>query len=208
MSKITIHRALSELKLIDKRIEKQIAEINPLGIYQKDKLVDGAIKREVFDSNAKAAFQSINDLLGRKKNIKSAIVNANAITSVQVAGKTMTIADAITFKSLIVLKKKFIEQLKARQRTTMALYNRNNEMIQQNVKNLLEAALGKDVKTDSNDVDAVSKPYITANEVHLADPLDINATIQNLEKEVSDFEADVDAVLSEINATTFVEITE
>ena len=46
MEKMTIHRALSELKLIDAKIEKGIAAINPTGMYQKDKLVNGQIKQD------------------------------------------------------------------------------------------------------------------------------------------------------------------
>jgi hypothetical protein len=71
----------------------------------------------------------------------------------------------------------------------------------------LEAALGKDnVKAGKDDVEAIRKPYIEANEFHLFDPLKVEETVEKLEKEVSEFEAEVDAVLSEANAVTFIEI--
>jgi hypothetical protein len=45
-----------------------------------------------------------------------------------------------------------------------------------------------------------------SNEWHLSDPLNIVDKIDALEKEVSEFETEVDATLSEINAITFIEI--
>jgi hypothetical protein len=205
--KMTIHRALSELKLIDSKIEKQITEVSPVGINQKGKLINGYIKEEDFSSAAKSKYDSINDLIQRKVSIKSAIVKANGETNVRVGEKTMTIADAITFKAVVVFKKKFIARLKANQTSAISELNKNNDIAENNVQKLLEYTFGKEnVKADSKDVDSIRKPYMEANEFHLFDPLDITKKIEAMEKEVSDFEMEVDAVLSEINATTFIEV--
>ena len=56
---MTIHRALAELKLIDSRIDKSIDSINPSGVMQKDKLVNNFYKKDKFESDAKAKYQSI-----------------------------------------------------------------------------------------------------------------------------------------------------
>ena len=45
-----------------------------------------------------------------------------------------------------------------------------------------------------------------ANEFHLFDPLKVAEKVESMEKEVADFEMEVDAVLSEINAVTFIEV--
>jgi len=80
--KMTIHRALSELKLIDSKIEKQINEIIAVGIYQKGKNINGYISPDEFKSSAKSKYDSVNDLIARKCNIKSAIVDSNSKTNV------------------------------------------------------------------------------------------------------------------------------
>lgn len=207
MEKMTIHRALSELKLIDAKIEKQTTEILPTGIYQKGKLVEGYIKEEDFEKNARGKFDSVNDLILRKAKIKSAIVDANGKTLVTVAGTEMTIADAINRKAIIKFQKKLVEQLKAKHRASVAALNKNNDLVNQNVQRILEATFGKEnVKVGKDDVEAVRKPYMEANEFHLFDPLEVEKTVEKLEKEIADFEAEVDAVLSEINAVTTVEI--
>lgn len=205
--KMTIHRALSELKLIDSKIEKQINEIVPSGIYQKGKLINNYVKEDDFSTSAKSKFDSVNDLIARKNAIKSAIVEANGVTKVKVSEKEMTIADAINFKAVVKFKKKLIETLKAKQQQAVAQLNQQNAVVEQNVQRILEATFGKEnVKAGKDDVESVRKPYMDANEFHLFDPLKVAEKVEAMEKEVGDFEMEVDAVLSEINAVTFIEV--
>lgn len=205
MEKMTLHRALSELKLIDAKIEKAINEIIPTGTKQEGKLVNQVMSEEDFTKLAQSRFDSVTDLIERKSAIKSAIVEANSKTHLTIAGKSMSISDAITAKATIIPKKKFIEILKARHNNVIGVMNKNNEVVARNMQAILEAALGKDnVKTNSTDVDSIRIPYMRANEFHLFDPLKIGEKIEKLETEVSQFETEVDAALSEINAITFI----
>lgn len=205
--KMTIHRALSELKLIDSKIEKKISELNPSGVFQKDKKINNYIEKTDFEIDAKSKFNSINSLIERKNLIKSAIVKANAETKVKVSEKEMTIADAINFKSSIKFKKNLVESLKNQHNRTISLLNTGNEKVEKNIQSILEATFGKEnVKVGNDDVDFVRKPYMETNEFHLFDPLGVIKKIEEIETEIGDFESEVDAVLSEINATTQIEI--
>lgn len=207
MEKMTIHRALSELKLIDSKIEKQTAEIIPTGIYQKGKLINGYTTEDDFKQAATSKYQSVVDLIDRKNLIKSAVVIANGITMVKVGEKEMTIADAINFKALIKFKKALINNLKQLHKSAVGTLNKNNEQVEQNVQALLKAAFGKDsVEVDEKAVEAISTPYREANQFHLFDPLKVEIKVEELEKEVAEFEMEVDASLSEINAVTFIEV--
>jgi len=206
MTKVTIHRALSELKLIDSKIAKKINDIIPLGIYQKDKLVNGLSTKEDFSKAAQSNYQSTIDLINQKQKVKTAIVSANAVTKLKVGDSEMTIADAITEKANVKLKKDLINKLKASHQHVVGALNKNNETVQTNLQRLLEATFGKDgVKAGKDDVEAVRKPFIEANEFHLHDPLKVLELISDLDAKVSAFEAEVDAALSEINAVTFIE---
>lgn len=205
--KMTIHRGLSELKLIDAKIAKQINEIQPVGIHQKDKLVYNHISKEEFEKTAKSKYDSVIDLINRKAAIKSAIVGANAVTKVKIGEKEMTIADAINFKASIKFKKTLVEVLKSKRQKAVADLNSNNQVVNDNVQKLLEFTFGKEsVKADGKDLDSVRKPYMEANEFHLFDPLETNKKVEQMDQEISEFEAEVDAVLSEINSVTFIEI--
>ncbi len=206
-TKITIHRALAELKLIDAKIDSGITQIYPTGIHQKGKKIDGHITEEEFASNATSAFQSVSDLINRKIRIKSLIVESNSKTKVTVADKEMTVSDAITFKTIVEQKKKLSAFLQQKNSQAISALNRNNDVVSKNVEVLLQNAFSKDsTKISKEDSEAVSKPYKENNEWHLLDPLKVAERIAELNKEAAEFEADVDSVLSESNAVTFIEI--
>jgi hypothetical protein len=139
--------------------------------------------------------------------IKSAIVEANAKTIVKIAGKEMSIADAITYKSVMSYKKTLTEDLKTKYARVKADMESKNLLVEQNLQKVLEATFGKDnVKINKEDLESVRKPFLESNEWLLIDPLKIENTIEKLEKEISEFESEVDAVLSEANAITLIEI--
>lgn len=204
--KMTIHRALSELKLIDAKIEKQINEFQPVGITRKDKLVDNHMKPEDFNKAAQSKYDSIKDLLDRKIKIKSAIVAANGTTEVTIGGKKMFIADAINFKQSIKLQKQLAMRMRAQYNGALAVKNRENATMEQNIQRILEATFGKDVKVDPKDAEGIRIPYTEANEYALVDPIEVLKKVEELDKTVEAFEAEVDAVLSEINAITFINL--
>lgn len=207
MTKITIHRALAELKLIDAKIEKAITEIYPTSIYQKGKKIDGYLTEEDFTKNATASYQTANDLINRKIDIKSKIVESNSKTQVTIADKSMTVSDAITYKKIVESQKRFSAFLKQKSTQAIAALNRNNEVVNKNVEVLLGNAFGKDsTKISKEDGDAVSKPYLDNNTWHLLDPLKVADKIAALDKQIGDFEAECDACLSESNALTLIEI--
>ena len=207
---MTIHRALSELKLIDSRIEKKIYELTPSGTMQKDKLVNDIILKDEFVLNANANYQSITDLIDRKHKIKSAIVYANSNTIVKIGNNEMTISDAINFKSLIKLKKGLIESIKSKHQSIVAKFVRENERINltglENAKIMIGKQGDDRVKPTDNDVKAIVDPFVKRNEYHLVDPLKVDILVKELQDEVEEFEVEVDAVLSEINAITLIEI--
>lgn len=208
--KMTIHRALAELKLIDLKIDKAILLIEPTGEMQSDKNVNGFYTKDDFEKDAKAKYQSVVDLIDRKNKIKSAIVTANGITEVEISGKKMTIADAINFKSIIVFKKTLISTLSKKHnivKSKIMVANENvNIMALDNAKIMIGKQGDDRVKPTDDDVKAIVEPFIRRNEFHLIDPLKVEELTVKLQEEVDNFEVEVDAVLSEINAITTITI--
>lgn len=207
MEGMTIHRALSELKLIDAKIEKTIESIHPSGIAQKGKLVNMHYDRAEFEKQAKANYDSVLALIDRKGKIKSAIVNANSVTELTVAGKKMTIADAINLKQAMQIKTKFANSLEQKHNGTKATAEKTNKQIEENALRLASAALQKDnVKINDGDAVAITEPYLEKNLFHLVDPLAVENKIAEIKTEILEFESEVDSALSEINAITYITI--
>ena len=208
--KMTIHRALAELKLIDSRIEKAINVVEPTGLMQKDKPVNGFYAKDDFEKDVKAKYQSVTDLINRKNSIKSAIVKANGTTNVVIGTKTMTIADAINFKTVITVKKNLIARLTEKHNHVKAKFNQENEKINnvalENAKIMIGKQGDDSVKPNDEDVKNIVEPFVKRNQYHLIDPLKIEELVVKLQSEVEEFEVEVDAVLSEINALTQIEI--
>lgn len=209
-TKMTIHRALSELKLIDARIEKAVNLVEPTGLMQLDKPVNGFILKDDFEKDVKAKYQSVTDLIDRKNAIKSAIVKANGTTLVKIGTKEMTIADAINFKTVIAVKKNLIYRLTQKHNSVKARFTQENEKVNNVALENAKIMIGKQgddrVKPTDEDVKNIVEPFVKRNEVHLVDPLKVEELTEKLQLEVDEFEAEVDAVLSEINAITVIEI--
>lgn len=204
---ISLHRALSELKLIDSKVNKLLIELEPAGIQQKGKPVNGFMDKGEFSRKAQSKNQAIRDLIERKVLLKKKIVEANAVTTVEIAGKVMTIADAITYKSIIEYKSELLNKLKSAYAAKKLELENKNAAVENNLQRILEASFGKDnVKVSKDDIDSISGPFLKSNEWHLVDPLGLEKSIQELENEIEEFDTEVDAALSEVNAITTIEI--
>ena len=92
---MTITRALSSLKNLDKKIEKLIGS----AVFVS---VRGELRQPDNDSlRAVELLQQIQDLQTHRDKLKSAIVISNANTRVKIAKETMTVAEAIERKKSI-----------------------------------------------------------------------------------------------------------
>ena len=206
--KMTITRALVELKTLTFRIEKAIDILTPIAVVTGKNAPRGFVSREEFERDTKSKFESASDLIKRRSVIKSAIVKANASTNVVIADKTMTIAEAIERKSSIALEKKLLQKLSSFYSNALKTQEQLDMKCQEQLHRLLEVNFGKDSKAKTEEIDAISKPYLENNAPKLIDPLDVKKKIEELENSITKFESEVDVVLSEANAKTEFEITD
>lgn len=207
MEKMTIHRALAELKTLDKRIDSKTESLKPVGFNVDGGKVNKRYELSEFAKQVSSDLQSINDLILRKVRLKSAIVKANSETLVNIAGKEMTISDAISYKQVLNMKKLLKNSLEVELLKTLTIIEKANATVESNALKIAENALQKDnVKITDKDVLNVTEPYLKKNLCELVDPLKIEVKIKELQEDIDSFELEVDATLSEINATTYIEI--
>lgn len=208
MIKMSIHRGLSELKMLDKRIERSIKESKFVGSKKKsaENVNNTTTSKDKFIENIKKEYQSIQALIKRRTEIKRLIVLSNAKTMVVVGDKEYTVAEAIENKKIIENKKELLKQLRTQLNTNMAQVSKKNEEVESRLDEQIQIMLGSDKQSKTAGLEGFINQYKEQNEWELVDGLEINEEINKLENEIEEFENNIDFVLSESNAVTFIEV--
>lgn len=201
--KMSVHRGLGELKLYSNKIESGLSGAFVVANKKSNKTIGGKSIEEV-ENAIKGNFDSVVALLENRNIIKDAIIKSNATTIVTVAGKEMSVAEAIERKNSILLSKEFVDTLQRQFMNENHKVEVNNEQLQTKLESFLQATLGD--KRDVETVKSLTKTFQDSNEFTLIDPKHIQDYIAKLSKEIQEFETQVDYVLSESNATTFFEV--
>lgn len=208
--KMNVHRALSELKILDARIAVATAS----GVFcvpnkhSNDK-IEG-VSADEYKESMKANWSKINDLIRRRKAIKKAVVLSNAVTKVNVAGTEYTVAEAIEMKNHgLDGEKALFSKLKHSLKTAVDMIEeKNGAWLEQRLERYISSLYGeKDKKTNLEEIKKAEAEFVKANTYELVDAIDIKKQIEDLESKISAFEAEVDAVLSSSNAITEIEIS-
>jgi len=199
----SITRALSELKVLEKRFYSGIDDLHLIAV--KHGLIlrrpYSSIKSDDFKTKAEAGDQSIRAIEERIALIKKKIAEVNSKTTVTIGSREMTIQEALIEKSTIIpLKEARLEKYKrllteARNQFDTAVME-NEEKIQRNIQDR------KDVLTEIQAREEIE----STRKVEMVDPLNLAEKIKELEDEITDFKGNVDFALSEKNSTTYIQI--
>ena len=211
--KMTVHKALAELKVMDARINKAIGS----GVYviankHSNEKINGMPVHE-FKYTMKDSYQKVVDLINRRNAMKRAVVLSNAVTKVKVGDNEYTVAEAIEMKNHgMEFKKTFVNMITYQNNNAQNELNRNSgeaieKRAEQYVLSVIQAQ-PKDAKmsVDSDAMKTLRKDYINNNTYDLIDPLNVTTIISEISNEIDDFNTEVDAALSVSNALTVIEI--
>jgi hypothetical protein len=204
MTTLSITRALVELKTLDSRITKAIT--TNTFILCKTKNRNYQILEDEFKKNTLGEFQSVNDLIARRTQIKNAIVKSNAKTEVEVAGLKMTVSEAIEYKQVIRYKQEFLDILKRQRQMATIESEAHRQKVQAKIDDNIKIICGKDTKADVQTIQSVTDGIMKGDPVEVFDPLNLDKVIKELELSVEEFSANVDYVLSESNALTTITV--
>ena len=209
MEPMLVTKGLNELKLLDSRIMRKIKDASFISAAKLSAVnVDGKVSKEEFKANAKADYMAITELIKRRDKIKAAIVKSNAIIMVEIAGKKMTVAEAIDKKNAIEYEKRLLKKLSEQYAMAIEMVNYENAKVDDSVERLLITAYGKEGKEKITKAshDAIADPYREANEYGLVDALEAEKIIKHMTDEIEAFESEVDTCLQISNSTTVIEI--
>jgi len=207
--KMTVHKALVELKVIGDRITNAVSN----GVYcrankHSNEKVNG-VSVDEFKKQIQSSWDKVNDLIKRRNAIKKAVVLSNAITKVKVGDDEYTVAEAIEMKNSGMQYKKDLMSILYKQYTQaiQVTEKENGDTLQQKAENYVIGLYGsKESKTSMDEIENTKKQFITNNTFELVDPIKVKEKIDALEKEIVEFESEIDATLSVSNAVTEINI--
>lgn len=212
MAKISITRALVELKRLDARIDRAISS----GVFSAVQLGTDNATAKVMNSQKSvedvkkeinASFQSVDSLIANRSELKAAIVASNAVTTVELAGTRMTVAAAIELKATLLTRKTYLAGVRTQLASAKTLADRANVKMNEEILAATNALLGgqKEVK-DTAMVDAIAATQRKQKEASVIQQSFVETRMKELEDVVLNIETELDFVLSESNALTVVEI--
>lgn len=204
--KISITRALAEIKLLDSKIESAIQKFEPVTYVEgKSKVTSVGTTIESFNEKAKSSYQSITDLIDRRNTIKSKVIQSNAMTKVVIDKKEYTVAEAIERKNSINNELNLLSKLKQSYTNNKSKVESGNLKVRANIDKQLELLAGSD-KNKTESVDNFVKLALENQQFNLVDILKVEDLIDKLSNSIYEFQSNVDFTLSESNALTTIEI--
>lgn len=210
--KISITRALAELKRLDDRLNRMTTDQSifvSVAVGQGDKQKVLGVSDTV--QNVVAQIQSnrdrVNSMIEMRAKIKAAVVASNAATKVKLGTREMTVAEAIELKKSIDVKCNMLATYRRQVIQANALVAKQNAALEAQIETNLATIYGNEKgKVDASMFEAIAKPQREQKEASLIDPIKINDLIKSLEDEISLVETELDFTLSESNAKTEIEI--
>jgi|MGYP003276302193 hypothetical protein len=206
---MTIHRALAEINVLEDRISKLTREAVFCGAAKQSMKKLGGVTIEEYKANGQSSLDKIKDLIARLNAIKRAISESNAVTHRTVCGKDYTIAQIIWMNQhgidflsdlLNQMERQYSNAVSVIETTNSRLSDRADDFVIRSNNPADKDGMSPDAIRDMRD------GYIERETMILIDGINIKKTKENLADEINSFKAEVDAVLSESNATTEITI--
>ena len=205
--KMTVHKALAELKTLDDRINSEItgSVFVRANRHNNMKIFGKAIPD--FMADTESSYQSVKALINRRNAMKRAVVLSNAITKVNIGGVEYTVAEAIEMnnhgmENLVELRNCLREQYSSVKRM---VESENGDKLVKACENYIQATFGTKEKINNPDIEMAQKVYMTNNTYDIITGLDIEKVIKELTDRIDAFKTEVDSALSVSNALTVIE---
>jgi len=204
--KLSIHRALTELKMLNHRIEAATNEVSTVLANRKSNSKINGVEIQEYEKQMQSSYDKVVGLIGYRNLIKSLVVESNARTKVTVGKEEMTVAEAIERKQSIQFEKKLLEVMQQQYRSAINMVAKENDALPAKLETYLINILGNKDKQSPEEVKLHTETFMKRNEYELIDPMNVKNKIEALNSRIEEFESEVDGVLSESNATTFIEV--
>ena len=200
---MTVHQALSKIKIINKRLPELIEKFKPVTRIRRNETKVNGVDKETVEKNIVSDYQQIIDLQNQLCALKSAVSKYNAETIITVCGKTMSIAEAIWQNQYGIQYKKNLLGTLSRTyvRTQEFIEAENGDKLDRRVNQYASAF----TTTDETTAKAVEQ-FRANNEMTMIDPIGIEKVISKMTGELDEMQSEIDAAIQVANATNTIKV--
>lgn len=207
MAEYTITRALVELKKINKEVEQLTPQMK-IFIATGDARKVPNTTFEQAQKDTQAQYDAVYSRIERFSKIQNAIHESNAKTVVTVGGKSMTVLEAINLKKAVGFKQDLLNRLTALRVNALRQKDMLDEKLDSEVTAMAQMMAGSGNTPRDEHFKTVRENLEKAKKVEIVSLSEINARIEQLQKEVNDIESELDFILSESNAVTKITVAD
>lgn len=205
--KMTVHKALAELKTLDDRINSEITGSIFVKANRHNNMKIFGKSVEDFRADTTSSLQSVMALIERRNAMKRAVVLSNAVTKVEIGGVEYTVAEAIEInnhgmENWIDFRDFLRDQYSSVKRM---VESENGEKLANACENYIQTMFGSKDKINNPDIETARKMYIDSHSYDIVTGFNIEEIISALTKKIDDFKAEIDSALSVSNALTIIE---
>ena len=211
MAEMTITRALSRAKVIKKRLDDLSREafVGYVRKAEAEKL--GA---QQYAKNSQSCFDEYQSLLKEYVAIKTAIHQFNDTKEVTIVEfGTFTVAQLLVEKSILEERRKVYRNIREQNRVALNTINEAEEEIASSVSKYL-ATQDKQLNAETTSkefLEDLANKFREAKqkelEVVVVSGFDHNKFLEEEGKRIELFTAEIDTILSEVNATNIINVT-
>lgn len=202
---MTLTRALSKLKVIDKRLGE--VKAGKFFAHKVGQRLNGTTLDESgFSREQQSMWDELSSLVDARVAIKTAISKANAATNVEVCGEVMSIDAAVARKLFYPSYIQTLNSIVNEHNILLTSIEKHNRGVTDRLDKMLESLVGKDKKMADGEIEAVSKPFLSQNEASMVDSNQVYRKAVDEIQRIKNFMGEVDFVLSEINARTEITV--
>lgn len=205
--KMVITEALSERKLLRKRISKAITAGRYFGVViGKDaKPHNPAFKTAKEEAeHIQSTFDQVTSLQRKYYALVGAVAVSNANTEIEVAGQKMTVASAIEYKKSIDMERNLVNELTRQLADSSSTIRTLNTRAQSEIQDKLKALHGtaESAKISEDDFNAIHDPHMNRYGPELHDPMKLVEWVTEKSNRLDEFQTAIENALNVKNAVT------
>ena len=207
-TKITITRALAELKNIKSKINSVEQEVTKyIGAIFKDgyTILDGQVSEKEFFTRYENLSKELKELKDKYRKINVELTESNVVTKLTINGESLSINEAIILKEQLESEKYFIDGNINVLSELSKKYKSKEDNNTEYFNKLIEKMTGGNRAVKDSDTDSIKKMFDKFNSVKLV-TTKTSSELFERRSEIDRIINEINLTLVEVNSSTYIEV--